>query len=201
MTALMRAGSVCLTPADCPRPRRAGAARRRAGCRLCVATGGCQAADLPWSGRCRQTASHSWSDRAPWLPRQGRPTCRLSRAPLHVGYHCQVEVMIHALSVSVAASAACDGVIIMGLQVYAGDCPLGARCCAAHGLGELRVLAAIALGILPRTYKTQRCRAFDTKDGCPAGARSLARQPAFPRAQNCSGRLLDELVYLLGGMS
>ncbi len=86
--------------------------------------------------------------------------------------------------------------------MHAGDCPLGARCCAAHGLGELRVLAAIAHAILPSTYKTQRCRAFDTKDGCPAGARFLARQPAFLRAQKCTRRLLlDELVCLMGGTS
>lgn len=57
----------------------------------------------------------------------------------------------------------------------AGDCPLGARCCSAHGLAELRVRAAINLGTLPASYKTQRCRAFDTKAGCPLGAPSAAQ--------------------------
>ena len=55
------------------------------------------------------------------------------------------------------------------IDACAGECPLGARCCSAHGLEELRVRAAIEQGVLPDTYKTQRCHEFDAKGACPTG--------------------------------
>lgn len=52
--------------------------------------------------------------------------------------------------------------------------------------------AAINLGTLPASYKTQRCRAFDTKAGCPLGALSAA--------QTCLARSLMIATYAMAAV-
>lgn len=52
--------------------------------------------------------------------------------------------------------------------------------------------AAINLGALPASYKTQRCRAFDTKAGCPLGALRLV-------CPDMSGQEPDDCRICYGG--
>ena len=62
----------------------------------------------------------------------------------------------------------------------AGACPEGILCCYAHSLAELRVVAAIQKGLLPRDFKTALCSTFEAGRRCPDGELDGALALAVP---------------------
>ena len=53
--------------------------------------------------------------------------------------------------------------------LLAGQCADGMECMKAHGLGELRVLAAIQMGLMDMVYKTELCAAHEASQECQQG--------------------------------
>jgi len=51
----------------------------------------------------------------------------------------------------------------------AGECKSEVACVHAHSLGQLRVLAAVQMGLLDPDFKTERCNAYDQTRNCTSG--------------------------------
>ena len=53
--------------------------------------------------------------------------------------------------------------------LLAGQCADGIECMKAHSLDELRVLAAMQMGLLDMGYKTELCAAYEASQECQQG--------------------------------
>ena len=51
----------------------------------------------------------------------------------------------------------------------AGNCEDGMECMKAHNLCELRVLAAIEMGLVDMAFKTNLCKAYEASQDCQRG--------------------------------
>ncbi len=51
----------------------------------------------------------------------------------------------------------------------AGNCEDGMECMKAHNLCELRVLAAIEMGLVDMAFKTNLCKAYEASQECQRG--------------------------------
>ena len=51
----------------------------------------------------------------------------------------------------------------------AGECEDGMECMKAHNLCELRVLAAIQMGLVDAAFKTSICAAYEASQDCQWG--------------------------------
>ncbi len=55
------------------------------------------------------------------------------------------------------------------LALMAGNCEDGMECMNAHNLCELRVLAAIDMGLMDMAFKTNLCKAYEASQDCQQG--------------------------------
>lgn len=63
----------------------------------------------------------------------------------------------------------------------AGECEDGMECMKAHNLCELRVLAAIQMGLVDMAFKTSICAAYEASQDCQQGN---VRSALFLRVQD-----------------